>query len=136
MEPRSATFEARASRILGKPLPLDDVSFVTRKGREGLCASVRRLHNRTGFGLRAPRAEKNDAPFSIYDDHGLRQLWQAHADAMRSLQKLRFFRESEKAAMSNRVVDNLSAAYDSGLRDSSALARAALRGFDHPRNSS
>ena len=55
---------------------------------------------------------------------------------MRSLQKLRFFSESEKAAMSNRLVDNLSAAYDYGLRDSSALARAALRGFDHPRNSS
>jgi hypothetical protein len=48
---------------------------------------------------------------------------------MTALQKLRRFNESEMAAASRRVADNLSAAYDSGLRGGAPLARAALRAF-------
>jgi hypothetical protein len=72
-------------------------------------------------------------PFSSYDAHALRLLWRAHAEAMASLQKLgRPFSESEKAKLSKRVVENLTRAYDTGLREPAALHSAAIRGVRLP----
>jgi hypothetical protein len=76
-------------------------------------------------------------PFSSYDAHGLRLLWHAHSEAMAHLQNLdRPFDERAKAALSRQVVENLMKAYDSGVRDPSALSSAALRGVRPPSVSS
>jgi hypothetical protein len=66
--------------------------------------------------------------FSSYDVHGLRLLSHAHSEAMASLQKRlgRPFSDSEDAYLSSRLVENLSKAYDSGVREPSALQAAAL----------
>jgi hypothetical protein len=72
-------------------------------------------------------------PFSSYDAHALRLLWHAHSEAMGSLQKLgRPFTESERHSVSKRVVENLSRAYDTGLREPDALHSAAVRGVRLP----
>ena len=72
-------------------------------------------------------------PFSSYDAHALRLLWHAHSEAMASLQKLeRPLSEGEKASLSKRVVENLSRAYDTGLREPDALHAAAIRGVRLP----
>ena len=60
---------------------------------------------------------RNDASFSSYDAHGLRQLQQAHANAMTALLRLRHLSADETPALSKQVVDNLSAAYDCGVRE-------------------
>jgi hypothetical protein len=68
-------------------------------------------------------------PFSSYDVHGLRLLSHAHAEAMERLQKSlnRPCTEREKASFSRRITANLTKAYDSGVREPSALLDAALR---------
>jgi hypothetical protein len=67
-------------------------------------------------------------PFSSYDVHGLRLLSHAHTEAMESLQKSlnRPLTLREKAGFSRRFVANLTKAYDSGVREPSALLTAAL----------
>ena len=70
-------------------------------------------------------------PFSSYDAHGLRLLWHAHSEAMTRLQKTDLT-ESARAVLSKQVVENLMKAYDSGLRDPTALYAAGLRGVRRP----
>jgi hypothetical protein len=68
-------------------------------------------------------------PFSSYDAHGLRLLSHAQAEAMERLQKSlnRPCTPREKAAFSRRITANLTKAYDSGVREPSALLDAAVR---------
>jgi hypothetical protein len=68
-------------------------------------------------------------PFSSYDVHCLRLLSHAHAEAVERLQKSlnRSCTERQKAGFSRRVTANLTKAYDSGVRERSALLDAALR---------
>jgi hypothetical protein len=68
-------------------------------------------------------------PFSSYDVHGLRSLSYAHAEAMERLQKSlnRPCSQREKDGFSRRITANLTKAYDSGVREPSALLTAALR---------
>jgi hypothetical protein len=67
-------------------------------------------------------------PFSSYDVHGLRLLSHAHAEAMERMQKSLNWpcTQGEKAAFSRRITANLTKAYDSGIREPSALLDAAL----------
>ena len=67
-------------------------------------------------------------PFSSYDVHGLRLLSHAHAEAMERLQKSlnRPCTQREKANLSRRIIATLTKAYDSGVREPSALLTAAL----------
>jgi hypothetical protein len=67
-------------------------------------------------------------PFSCYDNRGLRLLCHAHAEAMERLQKSlnRPCTEREKAGFSRRIAANLTKAYDTGVREPSALLEAAL----------
>ncbi len=67
-------------------------------------------------------------PFSSYDVRGLRLLSRAHAEAMERLQKSlnRPCSDREKAGFSHRITANLTEAYDSGVREPSALLTAAL----------
>ena len=68
-------------------------------------------------------------PFSAYDSNRARLLYTALSDAMVELQQTikHPFDKAEKAAFSNRLFDNLSKPYDSGLRDPSPLKAALLR---------
>jgi hypothetical protein len=68
-------------------------------------------------------------PFSCYDNRGLRLLSHAHAEAMERLQKSlnRPGTQREKAGFSRRIAANLAKAYDSGVREPSALLEAALK---------
>jgi hypothetical protein len=66
--------------------------------------------------------------FSSYDVHGLRLLSRVHSESMAILQKRlgRPFSDSEDADLSSRLVQNLSKAYDSGVREPSALQVGAI----------
>ncbi len=72
--------------------------------------------------------------FSAYDSNGLRLLSPALSEAMVELQQTikHPLDEAEKAAFSNRLVDNLSKAYDAGVLEPSALKVAALRAILQP----
>ena len=71
---------------------------------------------------------EGDMPFSSYDVHGLRLLSHAHAEPMERMQKSLNWpcTQGEKAAFSRRITANLTKAYDSGVREPSALLDAAL----------
>jgi hypothetical protein len=70
-------------------------------------------------------------PFSTYDANALRVVTPALFEALTTINRSapRALSDAQKAYFRNRIIRNVTDAYDSGEHDPEALKRAALRGL-------